>query len=224
MYETVKSVLMENQSVWNGIPAFSAMLNTYSGKLQMLEQLTLEQETALSGVTAMKTKVRAELVEKVFTLTAGLRALALNTDDVSLAERVGFSRSVLNRLSDLDLINRIEEILASGAEHLSALADYGVTQTLLSEIESSRDEFVNLRGAPRMAILDRVTITAQIKVVIRELDELLYNGLDMLMVALKAENANFYAHYVEARAIIDSNRKRKAGNNPENNGGEEDAA
>jgi hypothetical protein len=83
------------------------------------------------------------------------------------------------------------------------LDDYGVDQTTVDELQTHRDELEAQLGAPRNAIVERKTLTGQIRSLRREIDAILNLQLDKLMEFLREEHPGFFASYKNARVTID---------------------
>lgn len=203
MYETVLAIIMQNQSSWANFPAFSTMVGEFSGKLQELEDLSYQQGTVLPGVTSAKNELRRQTIRKARVLVGALKAYALFTGGVMLAEQVDLSQSDLARLSHLEFKNQLDAIIILCTEHLTELGDYGVTQALIDELQTLRDECDVAFGSPRQAIVDRKTVTQSIELRVSALDKLLKKGLDALMISFKDTVPDFYFHYKAARVIVD---------------------
>ena len=203
MYETVLAIVMQNQSNWSSFPAFSSLVGDFSAKLQELENLSLQQGIALPGVTAAKNDLRKKTTEKARVLFGALKAFSLFDGGAELAERVDVTQSDLNRMGNLQFKNQLDALLLLATEHLSELADYGVDQAKIDELQALRDQCAAVLGTPRQAIVDRKTVTKSIRVRVTALDELLKKGFDALMISFKNTVPDFYFHYKSARVIVD---------------------
>lgn len=211
MYETVLAIVMQNQPNWSSFPAFSSLVGEFSGKLQELENLSLQQGTALPGVTAAKNDLRKKTTEKARVLIGALKAFSLFNGSADLAERVDVTQSDLNQMGHLMFKNQLDAILLLCTEHLSELSDYGVDQVKIDELQVLRDECAEVFGTPRQAIVDRKTVTESIRQRVISLDALLKKGIDALMISFKSTAPDFYFHYKAARVIVDL--KGKSGPN-----------
>lgn len=210
MYETVLAVINNNQASWNGIPAFSSLVTEYSTKLQQLKDFSMEQGSVLLGVTSAKDELRDETIEKARVLVGALKAFALSTDDVQLAEQVNISKSRFAKLSQLAFKHQIDQLIALAEVHLTELEDFGIDQQKVDELQDLRDACEEAFGSPRQAIVDRKTITKSIEMRIRDLDKILRKGIDGLMIAFKESVPDFYFHYKSARIIVDVRGKGSA--------------
>lgn len=203
---------MQNQSSWNGFPAFAAMVGEFSGKLQELEDLCYQQGNVLPGVTVAKNTLRKQTTENARVIIGALKAYALVTGDAELSARADLTQSDLHRMPHLVFKQQLDAILQLANEHLTELADFGIDQLKVDALQTLRDECDLVFNSPRQAIIDRKTLTESIRQRVKAMDRMLKKGLDALMISFKESVPDFYFHYKSARIIIDAKGKSRTGN------------
>lgn len=214
MYQTVHALLQENQSSWGSTPAFSTLVAEFSGKLQELEDFSLQHGSVRLGVTAAKNVLRKQTTEQARVFFGALKAYALTIQDVELSERANVTQSALNNLGHQDFKLKLDEIIQLTTLHLNALVDFGIDQTKLDEFQGLRDECETAFLLPRKAVVDRKTLSESIRQRVKSIDQLLKKGLDGLMIAFKTAAPDFYFHYKASRSIVDVRGKGKQSSDP----------
>ncbi len=203
MYKAVKSVVEANSSAWAGLPAFDTVFNTFSSKVDLLQTHAYNQGLALVGVSAVKDAKREEVSEKAFSMASSIAAFAVITNKAGLIEQMRINKWSIRMGAHQHALQVVDLIIEKATEHVNDLGDFGVDQNSITELQTLRDELEVLFTAPRNAIVERKTITAQIKVLDREISLMLKLQLDKLMVVLQEDNPEFFDKYKNARIIVD---------------------
>lgn len=213
MFKAVKSVIAANNSAWSGLPAFETAFNTYTAKLAQLELLSYNQGFAIVGVSALKDAKREEAAEKAYAMANSISAFAVVTNKVELYNKMKISKWTILKGSRQEALQLVDIVLAKANEFENDLGDFGIDQATIAELQTIRDELYEQLSAPRNAIIERKTITGQIKLLEKDMIRILRLQLDKLMEFLREDNPEFYASYKNARVTIDL--KSKHGDNEE---------
>ena len=112
--------------------------------------------------------------------------------------------SKLYKAKDIDFPNQVAGITAEASSHLAELADYGVLQEQLTDIESSLDDFRELVGMPRSVRSQVGSAKTSPGALIDEVNGMLKEQLDKVMMQFRLTDATFYEGYQRARVIVDN--------------------
>jgi hypothetical protein len=162
-----------------------------------------KQHAPTSGAAEEKGQVRLSFEEKTLEVADQLAALAEVKKDPNLAAQVEFTLSSLDKLPDDDLEETGQRVSALATAHLAALADYGVTQADVTELDELTAKFHGVKSGPRMAIAGRAGQTHTLPDLISHTTSILRNRLDKQMTKFRKSHPEFYAGYRSARVIVD---------------------
>ena len=221
MYKAVKTVIASHNVAPPSVVAFDNVFTDFSEKVNLLEQHAYNQSLALVGVSAVKEAKRELVAEKAYAVSSSLMAFAVLENNVALINQMKIGKWDLRRGGRTKVLQLLDLILLKATEHVNALADFGVDQQTVDELQTLRDELEVMLGAPRNAIIERKVLTQQIKLLTREIDMILKHQLDRLMIVLKEEHPDFFAAYKNARVIIDLKAKHGGSESESNTGGYE---
>lgn len=220
MYKTVKN-LLDTSSVWNGFSAFETAFTSFGDKLSQLETIAYGQTLALVGVKNVKVAKRAEAAKRTVEVAGALMAFASANGDVALQTMMKISESSIKFSAAQKSLQLIDAVIEQANIHINELGDFGIDQSMLSALETLRDELDIIFNSPRQAIVGRKAMTTKLDELVGELDALLKNQLDKLALLLDAQDHTFYLNYKAARVIVDLKPAQSGGeegNVPPNSG------
>jgi hypothetical protein len=202
MFETTVTFLETNNNSWKNRPAFvDAVARAKSGTAQIRGR-SGKQQSPTEGVTEDKEQVRDALEDKLSVVADALAAFAEKTKNADLAAKVELNRSVIDRLSDSDLILAANRVLEATTANLAALGDYGITAADQTELEGAVTTYANKKESPREAIVGRRVETLSLPEAINTVRSIFRNELDKMMTAFKKPEPDFYKGYVASRVIV----------------------
>ena len=210
MYKSVKSIIAKNQAAWTGLAAFGSSFQTFTDRLQALEESGYQQNLAIVGVSAVKNAKRTLVVDRAYAISSGIVAYAVVNNDVETINHMKISRHELEKAGKTKLLVLVDRILIRANSIVGQLSDYGIDQTSIDELQTLRDELDVQLSAPRNAIIERKNQTIRIKTLVKEIDIVLKLQLDKLMEILKEDHPDFFTAYTNARVIVD--HRNRSGN------------
>lgn len=89
------------------------------------------------------------ITAKVSALSGALQAYAYDKGDLDLAAKVKMSKSEVLKMKDTEVDPTVRVLLSAASANFEALADFGVTEANIAEIQTSVDDFQALLGKPR---------------------------------------------------------------------------
>lgn len=202
MFLAVKSVCDRSQSVWQGLPAFSAAFAEFSAHVGTIQTLSTGQGRRKTGVAEDKQRLRKELCEAAFEVAAATLAYAKATKNAALATKVDYSLSDLMIGRDTGSATRCEEVHAAASAALGKLADYGVTAAKLTSLQDKITAYRDILTKPREAKTSGKTTTTSLAAEFQAATDLLNDRLDNLIPQFRAANGAFVSDYQNARLIV----------------------
>lgn len=203
MFLTTQEALDSNSALWNMVPVF---LNSKNNLDELIQRIAAVNEKTIfnsKAVTANKELALKNLSEKSVSISGLLQAFAAISGNVKLAGQVSLTKTDIERARETNVEALIAPIIAVALKELTSLAEYGLTEDMVIELQTSLDDFKVLIGQPR-------TVRNQAFAAMTLLDELfgaandtIKNKLDKLMIRFKFTHTEFYSEYERARTIVD---------------------
>jgi len=206
MYLAVESVVNTNNPVWSGVPAFASAVGAFALKLEDTVRVVEHQETAITGVRSDKLNTQELMIGNALAVSGSVFAYASATNNQTLKEAVSYTESSLKYVRDTISAERCTVIHSQASAVVADLGDYGVTAGTLTELDDRITAFIELIAAPRVAITSRKGATSVLVELIKEMDLILKEQLDMLMPQFKTVAPDFYKHYFDSRLIAGARR------------------
>lgn len=214
MYHAVSVVCQAHTTVWETTPAFVQVYGVFVSKVTELEQQAYQHTQSLVGVRENKDLHREATIQKAEVIANALRSLAALSDDSVLKATMRFQHTQLEKAGATRLIQYLDSIIEAAGNHITQLPDYGVSQPKLDELIELRDQLVYRLGSTRDALVIRKSLTANLDLLVKEIDGLLKNTIDKLVLVLKADFPQFFLQYTAARVVVDHKGKTNKPKNP----------
>jgi hypothetical protein len=163
----------------------------------------------LAGVGADKENAEDTLIESLVKITAALSAYARRAKDNALAEQAKVNESGLRRMRDTDLVSKATAIHGIAAGVLTNLADFGINQTMLTDLSAQISAFNTALGAREGGVAERSAARIALAELFNHADEVLKADLDKLIELVKKDAPQFYNAYYGARVIKDLGYRSK---------------
>jgi len=203
MFLNTQEILDENTTLWNGIPVLLDVKNNFDELIQRIEETNEKTQPASKAVTASKATVLKALAQKAVSLAGALQAYAAITGNAKLAGEVKLVKSDFDRARETDVEALVAPVIRHARAELENLADYGVAEAMITEVETSLDDFKALIGQPRTIRNQAFAAMNLLEELFDTANDLLKNRLDPLMIRFKYSDTEFYSKYERARTIVD---------------------
>lgn len=201
MHLQVKKHLDLSTEKWSAIPALVRYKNALDETLLAVREKTRDLVQGSEVHTASKNDMKYMASVKAGILAGAMAAFAEENNDPVMAD-LAKSQSAFNRQSDVTFANPILAMVASARTNLEALADQGVTEDQLLELETAVDDFEDMIGNPRHIRISSALIRKEVGELITENQSLLTSRLDKSMRRFKLTDPLFYEGYERARVVI----------------------
>ncbi|MBK8805638.1 MAG: hypothetical protein IPO21_02865 [Bacteroidales bacterium] len=202
MFLNVQDSLDNYSSIWSTIPILLQYKNELDELISRIVYISQDAQTYL-GVSEHKKKMKLTIALKLSTLSGTIQAYAAGTDNADLANSVKMSKSTIEAIKDLDLDAVTRNIVKIAQERLKDLANYGVTENMLTEILTSLEEFNGMIGKPRSIRNSKFVALETAAQLFDECNNLLRNKTDKVMLMFRDSNPDFYSSYERARKIVE---------------------
>lgn len=203
MYEVVEMLGDENAALIAANPAFASGIAELKPVIADIKTLAQQTGENLTGIAADKKVNKTELCRIAGVMAGRIIAYANKTGDNTLKRAVDYSRSDLMKLKDAEVALQCQNIHDKASKFKTELADYGVTDAKLSELQTAINNYTPNVSLPRTAVIERSTIKVRVKEKFKQADQILTGQLDKLIDDFADTNPEFVTKYKKARIIVD---------------------
>ena len=203
MFLSTQSFLDTNAAVWSGIPRVVTFKNFLD---EIISRIHSKSETTKLdvGVTQKKEQLKETIASKTSMLSGILQIIATEQNDMDLVKAIKVSKSDILRLKESDVDPTVKNISTKATEHIEMLADFGVTQDVITELNASVEDFNVLIGKPRTILSQKYAALNNIEELFAEGNNVLKLKMDNAIVIFRDLQSEFYTGYQNARTIIDN--------------------
>jgi hypothetical protein len=202
MYYVVKNTCEKYQTTWTTNAVFAATYNLWVAKIPLIEQNRDAQTLETTGITTDKTAKRNSMTEKTLFMINRLQSYANVVNNPELLESIKYSASDLKKSRDTDVIGICNTVVAKANANAAAIATYGVTAAMITELQAAITAYSATLAKPKAAKSQTKTATENLSKLFKEADELLVKRLDLDIELFKTSKPDFYSQYKTARIII----------------------
>ncbi|RIJ45332.1 hypothetical protein D1614_23370 [Maribellus luteus] len=203
MYLNTQATLDSNTALWSSIPILVSTKNDFDELIQRIADTNEKTLSNSKAVTADKALVLNNLIEKALIPSGILQAYAAITGDTKLLGKVKLTKTDVDRARETDVEALIAPVINEARNQLANLADYGLTEDMIVELETSLDDFKALIGQPRTVRNQAFAAMTLLDELFDAANEVVKNQLDKLMIRFQFTHTEFYSEYERARTIVD---------------------
>jgi hypothetical protein len=203
MFLSTQETLDANSPLWTMIPVLLQVKNNLDELIQRIADVNEKTVSNSKSVTASKEIALNGMMQKAVSISGILQAYAAITGNVKLAGKVKLTKSDIIQARETDVEALVAPIIKEARKELANITDFGASEAMVVELETSLDDFKTQIGQPR-------TVRNQAFAAITLLDELfdtanvvVKDKLDKLMIQFKYTQTEFYSEYERARTIVD---------------------
>jgi len=201
MYNVVKNTCDKYQSTWTTNAVFAATYNLWASKMPLIEQNRDAQTLETTGITTEKTTKRTSMTDKTLFMINRLQSYANAVNNSELLESIKYSASDLKKARDTSVVGICNTVLAKATANAAAIATYGVTAPMITELQAAITAYSITLAKPKAAKSQTKTATENLTKLFKEADELLTKRLDLDIELFKTSKPDFYSQYKTARII-----------------------
>ncbi len=203
MGASVSVYMDKNKTIWSGVKAIADAVNDVNTTLTGMADADKKQQSARKGAGEDKLSVRHDFEDQILLIADQLVAYGEATQNPKLVAQAETTLPTLDKLSAQDLIAAGKTYSDLATANLAALADYGIAQDDVTELDDLTASFGKVKTEPRDAVVEQSKQTGTVQGLTATLLTILRRRLDKLMTQFKRTNPEFYAGYLSARVIVD---------------------
>lgn len=195
----------DNVLKWTSISKVGEFKNEFESNNTQIEAAHEAQHDAQVKLGKNKKQLKKIIADKGDIVNDAVEAFAGVTGKLELESKMAATASQLNHLKNEDFVVSIKEIVTEVTNHKDALiAEYGVTDAQITDLQTDLNGFQNILGKPRAYQISSIQATKDLEILFKESDLILKTKLDNVMKIFKRRDTNFYNGYLAARAIVDN--------------------
>ena len=202
MYYVVKNTCEKYQTTWTANAVFAATYNLWAAKIPLIEQNRDAQLLETTGITTDKTTKRNSMTDKALFMINRMQSYANVVTNPELLENIKYSASDLKKKRDSDVIGICNIVIAKANANATALATYGVTAAMITELQAAITAYTAMIAKPKSAISQTKTATENLAKLFKEADDLLNKRMDLDIELFKTTKPDFYSQYKSARIVV----------------------
>ncbi|MGD8778325.1 MAG: hypothetical protein PVH88_05115 [Ignavibacteria bacterium] len=203
MFNAVDVLLQENSSTIEAIPMITTSHEKFTGVINDIRNKDNELNSVAAGKTAGKENAEDDMIDAIIPVTSVIYAYAKINNLEDLKAVVKVTPSSLKLLRDNDLLNRAKFINDKVAELITELVDYGITEEILSQLNSKVQAYIDALADKETGFAERSAARKNLSSLFDKANEILKEELDNLMELFRESNIDFYNQYISARVIKD---------------------
>jgi len=204
MFGATDECMNQNQTKWVTIQAIVRLKNLLSQNISTIKDLDQKKESTVSNpITLNKEKIKDLLEGKIEVLYGIVYSYATANQLKELAQKVKLLSKGFAKKRETDIEPKVNTFLLLVRELLPKLSDYSLTEEMVVDAETTRDQFVALVGVPRNMRIQSSSTKKQMNDLINETMGLLTQQLDKLMLRFKSTDIDFYNSYIQSRTIVE---------------------
>lgn len=203
MFLSTQETLDSNSALWNMIPVLLSSKNNVDELIQRIAVVNEKTITNSKAVTANKALALKNLIEKSVSVSGILQAYAAITENIKMVGKVALTKTDIDRARETNVEALIAPIIEAALKELTNLAEYGLTEEMVIELQTSLDDFKVLIGQPRTVRNQAFAAMTLLDELFDATNDVIKNKLDKLMIRFKFTHTEFYSEYERARTIVD---------------------
>ena len=205
MYYGVKSVNERFQATWISNAVYAATYNLWLTKLVLIEQNRDAQTIDTTGVTEDKNIKKTLMVEKAMFIQNRLLSYGNVSNNVELVASVDYSPTKMKMARNTDIVGICNIILSRATANTAAIATYGVTPAMITELQTAISSYSAVMAKPISARSQTKHATENLAKLFKEADDILKKRMDLDIELFKISKPDFYSQYQTSRNIISTN-------------------
>ena len=203
MYRATEKHINDNAAIVASNAAFQTALNKFKSNIAAITETAQQKSGALTGITTDKNNLKQTLCTLAANIAGVVFAYASANSNNTLKAEMNLPVTTLMRTRDNALAPRCQNIHDKAVANRVALEDFGITASMLSDLQTAINSYSSETMKPRAAISGRKTINTNLNALFKENDRILNDQLDKLIELFRPENPDFVQTYESTRIIVD---------------------
>ncbi len=195
-------------------PALATAKGDIETLVQQIKDKGRDKREATAGKTEKKQQAEDAMILALVKVASGLYSFARRTKKSEVAAIADVTESQLRKIRDTEVVSMATSIHTSALANVAALADYGVTPAVLTDLQTKTAAFSTALGDRESSVAERVGAGAALGDLFDRMDDLLKDELDRLIETVRESERDFYNEYFAARVIKDIGIRHTKPNQP----------
>ena len=183
------------------MPGFADLFDLFNRNVDELRVMKQGQRLNRKGLKTTKVNYKVVMIDFALEMSSRVRAYALAIDDFVLLDEMDYKEYKFDRMRDSDVADDCQTIYDKANGLARELALYGVTEENLAELQRSINEYNLYLPLPRAGIINRKTITEDIRNLF-DVNDLILKKMDGLSLMLKNTEKKYYTKYFDSRKVV----------------------
>jgi hypothetical protein len=205
-FNVTVEVMLKNESIWTGSANVTKQFGLIQGKLPLISVYDRAQNNGEKPSSAVKNNLKEKAIPLAVKLSKSAVAYAAGKSDIALEISVKLTKTGLEKLKDLTLVNTLVKFyniilpIQAELEHLNStdVADFG---DLVEKLNKAIPQ-------PQVEIDESKTATGNLETLIMEIN-LMFIELDKFIDPYEYTHPDFYNDYTNSRVVKDLRGKKK---------------
>jgi len=204
MLYAIKVIIDKYNGTWVANAVFAASYGIVTTTIPLIEQNRDAQMTTSKGITTDKGVKRTTLTDKALFIINRIQSYATVTANNDLLESVHFTQSTFDKSRDTDIVGICDTIIAKANANITALATYGVTAALVTDLQTALTAYSSYIAKPRTVKAQSKNATENLALYFKQANDAVTTRLDLDIEVYKTSKPDFYSQYWTARVVIDT--------------------
>lgn len=200
-YNRVKRVFSENAFVLDVNAGLKAKHTEFGSRLTAISNSYVPERKSTIPITESKDLLLEAVSIRVDVKANALLLLAFDQNDPALAVDIPRNFTELTEGAEVIQLLRFKKVHEAAKKSAAALAIYGITADLLTELDNLLPELEGAVGAPRSGIDQRMLKREQMEALFDAMDVFLDEQLDRAVRTLQLTNKDVVDAYFQARKL-----------------------
>lgn len=197
------NIIEKNYDIWKDNKHIAETLKKIDALMKKISEKSSAQRETSKGYTKKKAEIRQYLNEHTELFYAIFRSYGAVTDNMGIVSEYSITITQLKMKRSIQVIAFVMRAIDYAKERINVLKDFGMTQDMISDLSAKLKEYNEVMSLPRLKQDYQSVATQNIKMLFKNLHELMSLHLDNLMMQYKFKEPQFYNTYKIARDIQD---------------------
>jgi hypothetical protein len=205
------SLFEEHTAAWTSKSPIEDVYQNLKVMYDKVPALLSLQDLSVAGFTEQKNNARNLLLKDLNKFCNGIAYHGAEHNQPEIAKRFSISPTEIEKKGDKELWGFAEGVLAAVAGMSTSSKDaVGLTAAAITTFTAHYTAFKSLVGNPNHKIQEAERGTIQLRVLIKDMRELLEAKLDRAVKMIEAEEPDFAIEYWGVREIVDTGSTTRA--------------
>lgn len=192
----------EYKAIWTGNAEMEMLVGRLGSLLMELLEVSMDQGMRTTWAAKDKKETRVALTNAAMKVVHGVVAYAIITDNIELEHSMGYSKRDLDLSRDNAVMDKAAVIYEIAYPLRESLALVRLTVEDIAKVNELRIQFLNLIATPQAEIIRRASATEMLRMKIKEVDDLLYRKLDVIIRIYESDHEDFVVKYFGTRKLV----------------------